>query len=220
MCTGAELVPLILSAAGTGVGAYEQNRALKRQDQEAARGIQTQARLSREADARVRQQIADTNGANSQADAQSVEGKLLDAVRRNRTAQPAEAIGTGGSDRYAQDVTNSNAAGKTDIAQLITNLSRIDAPQLQRQREASGLSRTATDLGLIGLRSQGQDFLTRLRAGSIQPNPWVTGLGSLAQGAGAGMADSAVDPSGLPSHRLMTRAGRGAAPNALTRSPF
>lgn len=196
MCTGLE-VPLILSAIGTGAGAYANNQALKKQDNIAAQGIRRQSQLSQEADSRVRQQIADTANSKPAADQASEEAQLMAAIRSQRAPQPEVlGAGSGASTRFAEDVANSRRTGNANVAQLITNLSKIDAPAIQRQREAVGTNRAATDLGLLGLRSQSEDFLTKLRASQVRPNPWVTALGSLAHGVGSGMAANAK-PTGL-----------------------
>lgn len=76
---------------------------------------------------------------------------------------------------------NDAAAGANAARGYGTNLAslfaRIRAPQLQRQGESELLQDMGTALRPIQMRAQDDEFMTNLRAGMVQPNPWV-GLGS------------------------------------------
>ena len=86
--------------------------------------------------------------------------------------------------------------GDPGAAQRAGIQARIDAPQLQRQDEAFGYGRAATDLDLIRRESQGDEFVNQLRLRAIRRRPGMDLLAGGLQGAGNSMAGG-YDGSGI-----------------------
>lgn len=202
MTTGT-IISLALAAAAAGAQAHNTRQTAKRQDQQAAEGIRQQSARQREADAKVNEQVEALAGST----AEDARAKRLDdyltGLRRNRSSMQAGLTPTIGSDAFRGD--SARAAGDVqDYATRAADLmSRIDAPQMQRQGEAFGYGRLATDLGLIGRQAEGDDFINRLRMSAIRRNPWIDAAsqvagayaGSMAMsGAGAGAASPQYTP--------------------------
>lgn len=188
MCTGVEL-GLLMTGVGAAATAINQNQALRRQDKELARGIIEQGRLDKEADARLRNEIADLERSGPEADRKIAMDAFRNALRENQDlAQGAVAGVPGASERFAENVEAGRAAitGRSQTrAQL---LSRIDAPIRQRQKETLKLGRLGTDIDDVAQRSASADFLAKLRASQQRPNPFVDALGSFLTSFGASAA--------------------------------
>jgi hypothetical protein len=183
MCTGIEpwIIGAAASAAGSGAQLINQQNALKRQDRETARGITARAGLQREAGARVQQQINDVAASNPDADRKTQNDAFIAALRNAKVNNGAMDIGgpAGASDRFAADVGQARTAATGEGQALSGQLAAIDAPGLQRQREARGFTDAAIDLNQIGDRAKGLDFLTQLRtANAGRTNPLVDAAGS------------------------------------------
>lgn len=184
--TGAALA--LTALAGAGVQAYNTNRTLRRQDQQAAAGIREQGRIQRQADARVAEEVASLEASNNAKDrADRLASYLGDLARKRQVTEAGltPAIGSAafqaGSEAAKGDVANYGA----ETAEL---LSGIDAPSLQRQREGFGYGRLASDIGLLGRESRGEQFINELRLRAIQRNPWLDAAGSILTGIGSGGA--------------------------------
>jgi len=174
---------------GTATQQYTQHKADSKRDESLAKQIRTQAANQDRADAAVNElltQRATNDGGRERA---GIERSFLDQ------AQAAQMAATNGlrqsgavSDSY-RTAANDAALGISDYGRTAANLmSRIDAPQQMRRREALQSGNLASQLGLIGRQSQSDDFLGRLQLQSIQPNPWLNAAGQIAQGIGRGMA--------------------------------
>lgn len=188
MCTGAELIPLLTAAVGTGATVYSQQAAQAKQDREAAAGIMRQRALSDQAQTKVAKNIQDLNASNPDQDIQTRQSTYMDALRRSQGASKALPNVGGASSRFAEDVGAAQTENATNAGVQANLQARIDAPGIQRQREAVNSANTVSDLSLLGGQSAGQDYLTRLRMSAIKPNPWISGAGQLAQGVGSGLA--------------------------------
>lgn len=179
MCTGAEIGLLAASAGLTGLSAYNQNQALKKQDAATAAGIRQNALLQQQANARVNQvvqQQAQSNPAQITADRNA---QYLDALRQNQQLAQQRLLRSGLGQAYAQRAA-ANQGAENDYAQRMANLmAQADAPGLQRQQEAFNFGDLGTDIGVLNDQSRGNQFVTGLKVKGIQPNPL---LGALAQG--------------------------------------
>jgi hypothetical protein len=159
-------IPYAVMLAAAGAQVYNQNQAIRRQDQQAAQGIQQQGRLQRQADERVGQEISQLEASNAEGERAQRLGDYMDTLRRNaRAAENVQGYGE-------------RAAGL---------LSRIDAAGMQRQREGFGYGHLASDLGQIGRASAGDQFINDLRVRSIRRNPWVDMASGVAMSAAGGM---------------------------------
>lgn len=181
-------VPLLLTALGTAAQVYNTNRTLSAQDNEAARGIRRQSDIQRRADARVNAEV-DTLAQSSNADerAQRMQDYLKTlGTARQKTEAGLDNEALGSAFNEAGDKAKGELAAEGSTRANL--MSGIDAPGLQRQGEAFGFGNLATDVGLIGRESAGQQFLTDLRMRSQRRNPWLDFGGSALQGLGQGMA--------------------------------
>lgn len=189
MCTGAELA-LIATAASTATKAVNANQAMRRQDEQLARGIREQSRLQREANQRVGEQIEDIEGSTGAAErAESLAG-FQNALRRSDESATG-AIGGGdaavgaANPRFAERVSQGEAQVRGDALARAGRLARIDAPTFQRMNENARFGRAVTDIGEIGRQSDAADFIARLRASEERPNPWIDAIADVVQGGAA-----------------------------------
>lgn len=180
MCTGAEfLVPLLFTAGGTAVSTIAQQRALRRQDEEAARGIMRQGEISRRAGEQVTENIEQLGASTPEAERAAALADFMNALRTSRASGPGPLASPVGatSERFAEDVGAARTAAGAESAATAGRLARIDAPTFQRLREGQQRADLASRLARLGSESSAQDFLTQLRIAGIQPNPFVTGIG-------------------------------------------
>lgn len=189
MGTEAIWVPLVMSAVGAGATAYAGNQAAKRQDRELANRLRAQGQKQREADAKVGQLLDQRQGSNADAERGSILDKFREAMTATGDNSTAGLQQVGALSQAAKDGTADAALGIGGYGDQVADLlSRIDAPQAQRQRESNENTRFGQDIAGIMRRSQGDDFLSELRLQGIRPNPWLQAAGSVLQGAAGGMA--------------------------------
>lgn len=191
MCTGFEIAALATTLAGTGAGIYNQQRTLNRQDQQAASAIQTQGRVQRQVDSRVDDEVRRLEGSTAADErAQALEG-YMDTLSRNRRSLEGGLAPTIGSDTYR--ASSAQAAGDVNTyAQRAADLmSRIDAPVMQRQGEAFGYGRLATDIGTLARNAQGESFLDEMRMRAIRKNPLIDAAAGAMTAYGGSMAGRA-----------------------------
>ena len=179
-------VGLILTAAGGGTKAINQQISLGRQDKVTARGIREQGELQRTADKSINEQIADIASSTGETErAEALEG-FLNTLRGSQELTGAEVdpLGLGGQ-RFAERVGTGEARTRAAGTERAGRLSVVDAAGRQRVGEAGRVAATATGLDELQRQSQARDFITRLRVASKRPNPLVDALGSTLQGAGS-----------------------------------
>lgn len=193
---GIELaLALGLAAAGAGVSAYNTNKTLKKQDAAAAQGIRNQAKLQREADARVNEQVQQLEGSTMADERAKRLDEFMATLAANRGQARGIDAGTLGSAAFqaANDagVTRADTAAARTAGQLAT----ADAATMQRIGEGVSYGRLATDLGLTQRRASGQQFLDDLRLRRIRRNPGLDVLAGALSGA-AGMAPAMAGAGG------------------------
>lgn len=202
MCTGLEIAALAASLAGTGIGVAEQQRALRAQDREAARGILQQAELTRQASQRVGDTVRRIEQSSPDSAITERRAAYIDALRRAQPASEQSLPSVGGvSQRFAEDVAAARAASAAEAANTAGLTARIDAPAVQRLGENQLAADTASQLSLLDDRSRHLDYLTRLRASMKQPNPWVLGAGQALSAFGSGLAMNAGGGATTPQDR-------------------
>jgi len=197
MGTEALWVPLLMSAASAGVGAYGANQVAQKQDKIAAQGIRQQSVRQREADALVNNTIRQTQESNPEGDRESSMKQYLKQLQLTMGNANGPGQLGGVSDRYKEGTSGAAA----DIAgygnKYADIFSRLDAPNLQRQREAISFGRLASDINPIAQASQSDQFLTNMRIQGVRPNPWLQILqGGLAAGASGMSGSSALTKGG------------------------
>lgn len=187
MGTEALWVPLLMSAASAGVGAYSANQTAQKQDNIAAQGIRNQQARQREADALVNNTIRQTQESNPEGDRESSLKQYLKQLQMTTTNANGPGQVGGVSDRYKEGTSGAAADIASYGNKYADIFSRLDAPNMQRQREGISFSRLASDINPIAQASQSDQFLNNLRLQSVRPNPWLQILqGGLAGAASGG----------------------------------
>jgi hypothetical protein len=188
---GAEvLIPLAISAIGSGAQAYNSYDTAKDQDAEAAAGIRSQANYQREADARLNEEIGALERSTPEGASQSALEQYMTQLQRTRAqAQGSNPGVPGASNEFVNDTAAANKSVGNYGDRLAGIMSRISAPDRQRQAETTGFNRAAGDVQGIGRNANGSAFLSELRSRGIRNNPWVDLGGKLVQNAGAAAGD-------------------------------
>jgi hypothetical protein len=191
MGTEAAWIPLVLSLAGTAVGAgatiYNQRQTAKQQDNVLAAQLRSEAAKQREADAQTQNLINNVKNSSSADEKAGSLGQFTQAIQANR-ANAERPLQTQGAVSAAYKKAGSDAAlgmatKATGLADLVSS---IDAPFQQRQNDRKILDDYDQNIGLIERRNSGDDFLTQLKLRRIRPNPWVSAVGDFASGAAKG----------------------------------
>lgn len=183
MCTGVELA---LLAGSTAVSAANNQQAQNQQNRIASDAMRRNQMLNQEAGRRVSEEIQRTAKSAPDQEVQNANADFMDALRRAKVGEGGDALTGRGSDRFADDLDLARTAANDEGKRTANVLARIDAPQLQRQREGAGINRAATDLSLLGERGKSGDFLDQLRMARAVPNAGIDALASL--GGAYGMA--------------------------------
>jgi hypothetical protein len=169
-------VPALLAGGamvgGQLAGGLNQTSALRRQNRILAEGSRQQSRAGMEATGAVGDFLSQLRA--------SAPNPAAERGAFNATLNGGPAVAGPGGAQFRAD-----AAGRTSGAQgygrnLADLFARIRAPGLQRQEESILMGRLGDTLRPIEQRAGDDAYLTNLRAGQQQPNPWI---GLLGQGA-------------------------------------
>jgi len=192
------------AVASAVVSGVNQRRTAKKQDQEAARGIAEQAKLQREANARLNQNLDKLETSTPKDEYTSRSGQIRDQLRKQQSMALAGIQNTGGGDAVTEMANAARPQAVEYGDQINSYLSGIDAPLLQRQGEGFDNADLGSYLDRIRRDSSQAQNLTNLRMQGIRPSPWLdmlsTGLSAYsgAKGFGggtmAGAASSPVNP--------------------------
>lgn len=183
----AQAIPLVIAAVSAAASAYNTQRTARRQDSAAADSIRNQSRIQRQADERVNQEVAELEGSTAADERRQRLGEYMQQLRAGDAGLTAGLTPSIGSDAFREDSAAAADAVRSGAGRTAGLMSRIDAAGMQRQGEGFGYGRLATDIGLIGRRSRGQEFMDSLRMRSIQRNPWIDAGASVLQSAAGGM---------------------------------
>jgi len=184
-------IGLALAAAAAGGSYYNTQKTAQRQDNQAALGIQNQSRIQKQADTKVNDAVAKLAESNA---ASAKEGRLddyLNVLRRNRSTTEAGLTPVIGSDTFKTDAATAANDANSYADKTAGLMARMDAPGIQRQQEGFDYGNLATDIGLIGRESQGQNFLDQLKLGRIRRNAKIDLASGLLSAAAGGVAGGA-----------------------------
>lgn len=179
-------IALIATAASAGVSAYNTHETEKKQDNALVAQLQQQKVRQGEAD-QATKALIDKDQASNPKDAQQKAAAQYDTQLANNQAVAAASVPTtpGASSTYKDDAKNA-ALGIGDYGTKMAGLmSRIDAPQAQRQQEAFNAGDTSAKLGQISNFAQGDNFLSQLRLNAIRRNAGLDALASVLKGVGS-----------------------------------
>lgn len=183
-----QFIPIAIALAGTAAQQAETQRVERKQDQETAQGLLSQSRRQQEADRRVNDEIAQLETSTADAARNDRLGQYMQQLQRGRKQAVAGLEGPIGGATFQADAGAARAGADNAAATTAGLMSRIDAPQLQRQQEAFGYGKLATDLDMEARASRGQQFIDQLRLRQIRRRPEVDLLAGLATAAGGSMA--------------------------------
>lgn len=197
---GAEAIwiPLAMSALGAGINYTEQRKVAKRQDNILAGQIQQNSARQAEADRAVSDTLRNAAASTSEDSRGSAAAQYLDQVRAAQAGATRGLGQVGAVSGAYQQAANDAALGVGDYAAQTANLmARIDAPAQQRQQEAQSSDRLRSELGLIGRKAAGDDYLAQLRLRNVRANPWAGVAAQLMGGAAQGMAGRTAGTGGM-----------------------
>ena len=121
-------------------------------------------------------------------------------LRRNRGNMQGSTLTAGvGGDAFTADAAQAMSSVDGYAGETADLMSRADAPGMQRQGEAFGFGKLATDIGLIQRESRGQAYIDELRRRSIRRNPWLDMVaGGLSAAGTSGLGAGMFGAGGMP----------------------
>jgi hypothetical protein len=188
------LIPLALSAIGTGMQIYNERQTERKQDNALAAQLRADASKQRQADQQTAQLINKTRASTDTDEKASALEKFTQAVAANR-ANAERPMLTQGAVSDAYKAAGSNAAlGMASKASGLADLvSSIDAPRQQRQNDVRDLDEYRTNVGMIGRFSRGDDFRAQMKLRGIKRNPWLDAGAQVAQGYASNYGGDGID---------------------------
>jgi hypothetical protein len=175
-------VPLV-AAAVAGAGTYYNNRKVaNEQDDLLAAQIMRKGTKQKEADALVNQAIGDVASSTGEGERGSALAGYLAQLRQAGTGT-GQLLGMPLGSEEFREAANDAAIGVRQFGEGRAGLlSRLDAPILQREREAKQRGRTADKIDLIKREDAGDDATTAIKLKGVRANPWVEALAAAAGG--------------------------------------
>lgn len=174
-----------LSAAGSGAGMVASNNQLQKQDQIAAQGIARQSAINKQASGQVSDLTKKVAADDPTAIANNLKAQYAAALQNNST--DTEPGVSGGSKRYSEATQKANANVGAYGGQQAGLDAQVNAPTLQRLGDQEQIGATAGNLGLLQNQSNNQEALTQTEVKSVAANPWLSAIGGVLKGAGAGV---------------------------------
>ena len=183
-----QFIPIAIALAGTAAQQAETQRVERKQDEATAQGLLNQSRRQQDADRRVNDEIAQLETSTAADDRAQRLGQYMQQLQRGQRQALSGLNSPIGGATFQADAGAARAGADNAAATTAGLMSRIDAPQLQRQQEAFGYGKLATDLDMEARASRGQQFIDQLRLRQIRRRPEVDLLAGLATSAGGAMA--------------------------------
>lgn len=191
-----QFIPIALALAGTAVQASETARVERKQEDELGKQLIQRTAKQTQADDRVDQEVQELAGSTSEDERVKRLGEYMATLQRGKGTAQAGLTPQIGSSAFQKDSAQAAADVMTGAGNRAGILARIDAPQLQRQDEAFGYGRAATDLDLIKRQVAGEEFVNQLRMRAIRRRPEMDLLAGGLSAAGGSMAGG-FDGSGI-----------------------
>lgn len=166
-----------VTLAGDLISSLAGAKAARKQNKALAEGLRQQDRSGMEASSEVGAFLDQLR--RSSVDPSMERGAFVGALQ-----SPGVSVLPTASRAFRASAAGAGNAAQAYGARLADLFSRIRAPSLQRQQEAVLAMQLGDRLRPIQMRSQDDQFLTGLRAGMIQPDPWAQLLGGFASNAG------------------------------------
>lgn len=186
MGTEGAWIPLVASLVTAGAQYADNRQQQKRADRIALQSLQQTGERQRRADQVTNQMLSEM--AESTPDAErtgTLRGFLEQLNRASPRAQEGVRGAGGESEAFRQDAASAALGIEQSGREYADRASRLDAPALQRQREANTRFDRAMDIGMIGREQEGADRQTDLRLRGIRSNPWLQALAAAASAYGS-----------------------------------
>lgn len=182
--------PYIVMAVAAAATTYNTHRTAKKKDAQAAEGIRRQSELQKEADARLGKTLDKYDQSSNEPIEASLRQRYGDAARKKYAIAMNDLTEGSGAQSGAAEAKRETSTGQAeDYGQFFADkYAKLDAPGDQRRLEAYERLNLGEDLGVSRRYSAGEDYLTRMRVGSIQRNPWIDGGAAIANGIAGGMS--------------------------------
>lgn len=182
----AAALPLLLAAGSAGLSYVNTRNTAKREDQALATQIRNQGDKQRKVDSRVNEEVTKLQGSTAEKSRKEGLDSYMQALLTNK-AKTQNGLNPGfGSKAFQADAREAGADVNAYADETAGLMSRIDAPGQQRQDEAFGYGKLATDVGLLSREARGQNFLDELRVRNVRRNPGMDALSSFLGGAAGG----------------------------------
>jgi len=192
-------VPAVMALVGAGASYVDQRQQQKRADRVALESLQQTSQRQRRADQVTNQMLEEMAASTPDAERAGTLRGFLDQLSRAEPRSQEGVRGSGGeSDAFRRDSADAALGISESGREYADRASRLDAPGLQRRREAATLFDRGMDIGLIGREQEGADRQTQLRMSGIRSNPWLQALAAAASAYGSSYSPSAgagYDPS-------------------------
>ena len=195
----ATAIALALAAASAGTAYYNTQKTAAAQDRQASDAIRSQSQIQQKGDAAVNAEVEKLKTSRSEDERREGLDAYMQQLTTHKKQLESGLTPNFGSDTFKADSAQAVQETGDYASDTAGMMARMDAPQQQRQGEAFGFGKLATDLSLVGRESQGQDFIDQLRMRAIRRNPGLDALSAFLAGAagsgigsGAGAGNSAV----------------------------
>ncbi len=184
---GAAALPIALTLAGGAVSEFSNRRTAKKQDREIAQGIIKQGKIQDESKAALDKTLNFAESSQPEPFRADLQGNFLKQLRAAGASVNDDTPG-GVSDAFKSRSTAAKGESNA-LAESVAGLfARIDAPGQQRQAEQFRFGDNAITNSILARNSAQEDFLARLRASGIRPNPFLKVAGSALMGAGGAVS--------------------------------
>lgn len=183
-------VAVAVAAAAALTSAYNTRQTAKKQDQAIAEGIRQQAKIQKRGNQQISMSLDKLEKSRSGPEQASALEQYRQALRGTESqARSGQAV-EGLSEAYDAATREGTATAQGNVGNIADLLSRMDAPNLQRQREGIGAADLGLNLSTLGRDAAGADFLARMKAQNIRRNPWLdaaaAAMSAYAGGGGGG----------------------------------
>ncbi len=199
----------LLSGVGSVGAMYSRNRQQDRAAEELMAGQARAAEKQRQADALIGEQVTSLASSGPGAIQEKSLGDYSRAINVARQQPTASVPSNIGGDRYARDTKTADLSTQHYAGRMAGQLSKIDAPTVQRQHESQGFARAGEEASNLGREATTEQFLANLAARRHRPNPWVELLSDLATQIGTHYEPTYKPQSG----ELVPGRGGGPKPN-------
>lgn len=202
---------LILTAASTGLSAYNTSRTAKKQDRILASNIQKQGERQKQANQRLNETLNFFQGSGPEGYADKLNEQFANSIRMKR-GQALEGLqGEGDLSDAARKRAAAAEGTALDYGDFLSGVfSRIDAPAEQRRDENENRLDLGDFLTQIARNSAGDQRVTDMRLRGVQRNPWLDIIAAGMSGAGRGMA-----AGGGGAYSLFSEPAGGGVPGSI-----